>query len=187
MSRKKHFGAEMRLRALGRMLVLFGLLLALNELEYVYRIKDSRLISWYAAGYPNGSPGWSLLLYKREFWFGLACLFSGFGLARLSFWGYVPTVALTMLTMKVGLLNPPRTTGFLLVGVMVLLVLLLPGNFVVLRSRRREVILNSPEVKYRAKAWCGAVVSLVLLTVFVWNYPEIETWLLLYNVEPLEP
>jgi|GEM_PF-3028936 len=168
-ARRAHFGSEMRMRVLGRVFVILGVALALYTLEQVVRIKDSKIISWYANG-GDGPPGWRLLWRSNQFWFGLLSVVTGIELSRLRIWGRLAAVAICLVIVRSGLLASPRSYFLLLLGCPLLVLLAIPLNFTVCRGDYREVIRQTPHVRYRLRAWLGAVAICVLwaLSVLAW-------------------
>lgn len=168
--RQACLGVEMRMRVLGRVFVILGTALVLYRIWEVMRLKDSKIISWFAIGY-DSPPGWRLLWRSNQFWFGVLSVATGIELLRLRVWGRLAAIVWCLAVIRLGLLAPPRNYFLLLLGGPILVALTLPLRLTVLRDEYRDVIRRTPHVRYQLRAWCLAIAICLLWAVSVLVWP----------------
>jgi hypothetical protein len=168
--RQACLGVEIRMRVLGRVFVILGTALVLYTLGEVMRLKDSKIISWFASGY-DSPPGWRLLWRSNQFWFGVLSVATGIELLRLRVWGRLAAIAWCLAVISLGLLTPPKSYFLLLLGGPTLVALAFPLRLTVLNGEYRDVVRRTPHVRYQFRAWCLAIAICVLwaLSVLVWS------------------
>lgn len=112
--------------------------------------------------------GRNQIRFKELFGCGVVVLCSGLGLSKLQTWGYLGSVACVLFFLNAGLNVLPQVFWMALVAVVLLVALLLPGNFFVIRGLYQDVTSRTSGIKYRVRVWGGAILGMLLLALVFW-------------------